>query len=141
MKRRDFLGLAVFGGLTSALPVVIAAFFPKAVTLASAEGEWQKIGTITTLDRTGELFVEDSPIGPVIVLGTSKNPQDLIAINPTCTHNGCTTAWQQQTKTFNCPCHGAAFKANGEVLNGPAKRPLERFTVKIKGNSVLAKPI
>jgi glycine/D-amino acid oxidase-like deaminating enzyme/nitrite reductase/ring-hydroxylating ferredoxin subunit len=47
------------------------------------------------------------------------------AINPTCTHAKCTVGWNDAEKSWDCPCHGARYSMDGEVLTGPASKALE----------------
>jgi glycine/D-amino acid oxidase-like deaminating enzyme/nitrite reductase/ring-hydroxylating ferredoxin subunit len=53
----------------------------------------------------------------------------LQAVSATCTHLGCTIAHDPERGCWQCPCHGSRFALDGEVLQGPATRPLERVDV------------
>ena len=97
------------------------------------------MGTVAQLDKTGQLLVEDSTIGAVLVVGTSKAAKNLIAVNPTCTHQGCSIDWNAKQGKFVCPCHGAKFASDGKAQEGPAKKPLKTYQAKIEGGSILVK--
>jgi glycine/D-amino acid oxidase-like deaminating enzyme/nitrite reductase/ring-hydroxylating ferredoxin subunit len=48
------------------------------------------------------------------------------ALNPVCTHARCVVDWNSAEKTWDCPCHGARYSVDGEVLTGPARKGLEQ---------------
>ncbi len=54
-----------------------------------------------------------------------------MAIYRRCTHLGCAVPYDPGEGKFVCPCHGSAFTQDGEVLNQPAPRPLDLFTLSI----------
>jgi Rieske Fe-S protein len=48
----------------------------------------------------------------------------LHAFSAACTHKGCTLTWNNADRTWDCPCHGSIFAADGSVIHGPAVEPL-----------------
>lgn len=51
------------------------------------------------------------------------------ALDPVCTHAKCIVQWNNAEKSWDCPCHGARFDCQGQVLTGPARANLEKIDV------------
>jgi cytochrome b6-f complex iron-sulfur subunit len=56
-----------------------------------------------------------------------KRGQEILALDLTCPHLGCTV--NATSEGFACPCHGSRFRSDGQVVAGPAGRDLKRLTV------------
>jgi Rieske Fe-S protein len=61
---------------------------------------------------------------------------NLLVMENVCTHRGCQTGWNSAEKTWDCPCHGSRYHADGTVLRGPAPRALPRLNFRIEGNQI-----
>lgn len=55
---------------------------------------------------------------------------NLHLINTTCPHMGCELKWNSAESSWDCPCHGSRFTYTGEIIEGPAVKPL------LAGNNV-----
>lgn len=44
----------------------------------------------------------------------------LTPTKPRCPHMGCALKWNQQEHSWDCPCHGSRFDANGTLQDNPA---------------------
>jgi cytochrome b6-f complex iron-sulfur subunit len=147
LKRRSFLAYFSIGWLTSCFPMILAACDPRQ---AVAQGKpavngqtkpngdtstgFTLVGSVADLDQNGYLQTKK-----VAVLRDLNNPEKLLAVNPKCTHQGCDVKWLAAEKRYECPCHSSSFGAEGEVLNGPATKPLAAYSAKIVGTQVLVK--
>lgn len=85
------------------------------------KGDLEKIGGYTIID-----VHENAESRKVIVARVDANT--LAACSAICTHKGCTVEYDANSKEWVCPCHGSQFSLDGQVVHGPAKRPLEQFT-------------
>jgi cytochrome b6-f complex iron-sulfur subunit len=167
--RRSFLKYFSIGWLASCFPVVLAACSPNKSdpqttatketpatenkeaakpsetstpdankTAQSADAKtpegFTAIGSVADLDKAGYLQTKT-----VAVARNPANTQELVAVNPKCTHNGCAVKWVAGEKRYECPCHDADFAADGKVLKGPAKTSLATYPAKIVGDRVFVK--
>jgi Rieske Fe-S protein len=62
-----------------------------------------------------------------------------IAYSAVCTHAGCEVAYQLNSQTLGCPCHGSMFDPadGGSVVQGPAEQPLQEIQVEASGGNVM----
>lgn len=97
-----------------------------------------------TAPRTASAKCKGIDAGPVFKAGTFKliatdegrfiaarDEKGFYAMAAMCPHMGGSIAFVDDRGTTKCPSHGSTFGPNGEVLLGPATRPLLHFAVEI----------
>ncbi|MDM8526722.1 Rieske 2Fe-2S domain-containing protein [Anaerolineales bacterium HSG24] len=132
--RRDFLKMAWAGLGTLA---IAEAGLMSAMFMLPRVGEGEFGGLITA----GE--VESFPPNSVTPFTQGRfyisrlEDGGFLALYRKCTHLGCTVPWEQTDNQFFCPCHASAFDERGDVLNPPAPRALDLFTVIIEDGIVM----
>ena len=128
MKRRAFVrrlpvltaGLtagasaAMMGGCAS-VPYLVPELTSRGLSLDASE-----------LSPEGDAFVQTADMErPVYIRRHASG--SLTAVLAACTHQGCQP--EPVGDRLECPCHGSEFSFEGEVLGGPADRPLTRYEV------------
>jgi glycine/D-amino acid oxidase-like deaminating enzyme/nitrite reductase/ring-hydroxylating ferredoxin subunit len=81
--------------------------------------------------------LEDIPRGEGAVVRTGgrqcavhrDETGQLHAVSARCTHLGCIVAFNSAEQAWECPCHGSRFAPDGQILQGPAVRPLEKHDI------------
>ena len=66
-----------------------------------------------------------------------NNDDGLLALYWKCVHLGCTVPWRSDEHQFHCPCHGSLYNRFGEVIGGPAPRPLDLMKIDPSGDGVV----
>ena len=64
-------------------------------------------------------------------------PGGVYALSAVCTHLGCITRFLSDQNVIACPCHGSRFDMEGNVVEGPAPRPLPWLEVGIDPSGLL----
>jgi len=143
MDRREFLGWIGVGCLGSSLPVAIAACTPgsQSQSESEAETEYVEVANLREFGDNSQILRENSPVGAILLARSPDSPDVIYAVDPTCTHAGCTVDWNVARELFICPCHQSQYAVNGDVVGGPAPSALTRLNVKVEGDSVLVKPL
>lgn len=56
----------------------------------------------------------------------STLPARITRNRPICSHLGGVLCWNDAASTWDCPLHGSRFTESGEVIEGPAVRPMKK---------------
>lgn len=82
--------------------------------------------------NSGKIFKFGSKPGIVIRTETGA----LKAFSASCTHLDCIVQYDPGSKQIVCACHNGKFDLTGKNVAGPPPRPLEEFSVNVKGDDI-----
>lgn len=150
-SRRAFLKKGIFflGGLTFLGLAAPGATYFLSPLWKRTEEDWIELGEIAAIPKgapTKVEFVQRMKDGWATIEGRASawvvttDGKQFTAYDPRCTHLGCPYRWVPEQEAFVCPCHAALFSVDGEVLSGPAPRPLDRFVTKVEAGKLLIRP-
>lgn len=138
LTRRKFLK-TVGGAVTlTAAPILLEGC---AAGLATYRGEFD--GTTITIPKSAAaalaapngMMMVRAPNLPIPIVLRRLEGTGLIALSTVCTHKGCEV--RVMPNSFECPCHGSAYRADGAVAEGPATQPLQRFAVTENAETII----
>ncbi len=157
VSRRTFLTWWMAGLMTATL---VAGIAPILVYIWPPPPAGQKNGSVKVTPQTpvssladGDAIPFDAPQnsgffeqdggganakGNVSYSGFAvKNAGTVTFLAVTCSHLGCSVAFNKDAKRFECPCHGSRFSIDGKVIHGPALFPLSHLKVTEQGGDLL----
>jgi Rieske Fe-S protein len=110
------------------------AYMPEAEIEKNA---WLVKATPAVLERVyqGKDLEFRDPDGRVI--WTNKKDVPYLAFSGKCPHLGCAYKWRKHKvlgQVFLCPCHLSIYEASGQVLDGPAPRPLDVLPIQVSAS-------
>jgi cytochrome b6-f complex iron-sulfur subunit len=158
--RRDFLTLLGWGWLATALGGWLAAalrfMFPNMLYEPNPTFKAGKPSEYPLVDGHGAVYTNWQAAQRVWIM---SNPEGIYAFEAKCTHLGCTPRWEAASAEsiaqsaaeaskkgeqpiallgrFKCPCHGSNFDIEGDVVAGPAPKPLWRLNVALSQDGQL----
>jgi len=139
-NRRDFLKYFLGAGLLGFLSSIFYPLFSYLKPPVQGEVEVTSVSAGKLSD-----FAKDS--GKIIRFG--KKPVILIrsangelrALSAVCTHLGCTVQYRKDLELIWCACHNGKYDINGRNISGPPPRPLDPYTVIVKGDEIFISKI
>jgi glycine/D-amino acid oxidase-like deaminating enzyme/nitrite reductase/ring-hydroxylating ferredoxin subunit len=97
-----------------------ATFTTENLNVAAQYTDWLTPGEVSSVEEI------ELGCGAIIRRGMTKIAASrdengkITELSAVCPHLQCIVQWNNAEKTWDCPCHGSRFHADGQVVNGPA---------------------
>ena len=127
VNRREFLNFAWL----ASLGFLFVSFGGVSILFTMPIFKEGEFGGVVTVGPASDLpDKESSPQNyPKVKFWLANSAEGVSALYKVCTHLGCLYSWREQEFKFVCPCHGSQFEKDGDYIQGPAPRSLDRFVV------------
>lgn len=144
LDRRHFL--AFMGALVPSFFLTKAEAFSGFSLEKAANSELGAYVTKSSAIKVGQsrAYTGKDSAGRTVEVVLSRTKKSLIALNGTCTHQGCIV--ELKKTALVCPCHGSVFQAStGAVVLGPngspknTISPLSKYRVTEKSGKIYIK--
>ncbi|HEX6127165.1 MAG TPA: Rieske (2Fe-2S) protein [Pyrinomonadaceae bacterium] len=135
LDRRTFLNYLLG---TSAFATLAAIFYPifrfmVPPEVVEAQQNSVVAGTLAELPaNSGKIFKFGSK--PGLLVRTQSG--DVKAFSASCTHLDCIVQYDPESKQIICACHNGVYDLTGKNVSGPPPRPLDEYTVNVKGDDI-----
>lgn len=148
MGRRPFLAAVTWaiGALITAIYGIPAiAYLISPALQRSKEENWLRLGSVSkvelgnptlfkaTIERQSGWIVNQEELTAYVLTEDGRN---YTAMSNVCTHLGCRVRWIEDRGEFFCPCHNGVFDKDGQVVDGPPPKPLNRYETKVEDEQI-----
>ena len=135
-ERRTLLRWLLGGGFTASVLSFLypAVKFMNPPTVPEASTNEVSAGKVQSLKPNSGKIVKFGS-RPALLIRVSET--EWRAYSAICTHLNCTVQFQDSTRQIWCACHNGFYDLNGKVVSGPPPRPLEEYSVHIRGEDIV----
>lgn len=109
------------------------SFISENLNVARQYADWLTPGEVGSTDEIAPGCGAIVRRGLTKVAASRDEKGVLTEVSAVCPHLGCIVHWNNAEHSWDCPCHGSRFHADGKVVNGPANVDLAPVTSEADG--------
>lgn len=135
-ERRSFINFLLSTSLGATVVAVVYPIVRFLVPPEVAEAPQSNVvaGKVSELKaNSGVIFKFGTQPGILVKTPTGE----VRAFSAICTHLNCTVQYRDEMQHIWCACHNGHYDLNGKNVAGPPPRPLEQYTVNIRGDEIV----
>lgn len=136
MPRRRFLDYLLGTSAVATLGAIVYPIIKFMVPPQIVEAQQNSVVAGTTAElkvNSAKIFKFGSKPGILIRTGQ----EEYKALSATCTHLDCIVQYQPDQQNILCACHNGIYDTSGRNVSGPPPKPLEQYTVNLKGEEII----